>query len=661
MFQYNGRTKHVFLKGPGCQWHKRSKNGRCTLATMSSTGVDGHLQKRCPPHPISDPVVLRLVNSSSLCVGRVEVLHRHEWGTVCGDSWDEEDATVVCQQLGCGMVVSAPDAAWFGQGCNAVWLDDVNCTGREDTLLNCLARPWGTHSCDHGEDACVVCSDPVASQRAPLRLSDGPHRCAGRVEVFYENRWGTVCDDHWDLEDAGVVCRQLGCGTALSAHGAGHFRAGSGPIWLDDVNCTGTEVALSYCRTKGWGKNNCHHGEDAGVVCSDSSSHHTAIHTSPTELRLVNGPNRCSGRVEVMHDHQWGTVCDDDWSFPDASVVCRQLGCGTAVSAFGGAHFGQGSGPIWLDNVQCSGTEAALSECLARPWGVNNCDHGEDASVICTGTATNTPARLRLENGPSHCAGRVEVLYHHQWGTVCDHGWSLAEAAVVCRELGCGTAISAPGSAHFGQGSGRIWLDNVNCTGGEATLSECPARPWGSNSCDHREDAGVVCSGTNPLQVRVKDGPGPCAGQVEVLYNATWHRVCGSSWSLLEAGVVCRQLGCGPAQSAPVRAQLRQGDGHALLKGLSCRGTESLLLECQQREMGPGPCRQGFTAGVVCTEQKDLIQSCSVLAGLLGMGAMLCGTLLVLYLWTRCGRRAGRSPDKPLIQKTEDTGTSSEA
>ncbi|XP_075581588.1 scavenger receptor cysteine-rich domain-containing group B protein-like [Pelecanus crispus] len=453
--------------------------------------------------------------------------------------------------------------------------------------------------------ACLC--DPVSSQRAPLRLSDGPHRCAGRVEVFYENQWGTVCDDHWDLEDAGVVCRQLDCGTVLSAPGAGHFRAGSGPIWLDDVNCVGTEVALSYCRTKGWGRNNCHHGEDAGVVCSGSISHPTAIHTGAAELRLVKGPNPCSGRVEVLHNHQWGTVCDDDWSLLDASVVCQQLGCGTAISAYGAAHFGQGSGPIWLDNVQCSGTENALSECMARPWGLNNCDHGEDASVVCTGTTTNTPVHLRLENGPGRCTGRVEVLHHHQWGTVCDKGWSLAEAAVVCRQLGCGTAISAPGSAHFGQGSGRIWLQNVNCTGEEAALSECQSRLWESNSCDHREDAGVVCSadphtdtsGQHPL--RLANGSNSCLGRVEVFHDQKWGTVCDDTWDLHDATVVCRQLGCGMALSAPGSAHFGPGSDPIWMDGVHCTGMESALTDCELSSWGEHNCGHSEDAGVVCS------------------------------------------------------------
>lgn len=102
-----------------------------------------------------------------------------------------------------------------------------------------------------------------------------------------------------------------------------------------------------------------------------------------------------------MHDHQWGTVCDNNWSFPDANVVCQQLGCGTAVSAYGAAHFGRGSGRIWLDNVQCNGTEAALSECLAGPWGANNCNHGEDAGVMCTGNIILVDQEEKVSGGCS--------------------------------------------------------------------------------------------------------------------------------------------------------------------------------------------------------------------------------------------------------------------
>ena len=118
------------------------------------------------------------------------------------------------------------------------------------------------------------------------------------------------------------------------------------------------------------------------------------------------------------------------------------------------------------------------------------------------------PAPVRLVNGPNRCAGRVEVFHEQQWGTVCDHDWDTAEASVVCRQLGCGAALSAPGSAHFGQGRDRIWLDDVNCTGNEAAFSECRAQSWGSHNCKHGEDAGVVCSGNPSLCPSLYDGRG---------------------------------------------------------------------------------------------------------------------------------------------------------
>lgn len=109
------------------------------------------------------------------------------------------------------------------------------------------------------------------------------------------------------------------------------------------------------------------------------------------EIRLANGPSRCQGRVEILYNGSWGTVCDDDWDIVDANVVCRQLGCGHAITLPAAMTFGQGSGPIFLDNVDCKGWEAALSECWSHGWGIHNCYHYEDVAVVCNGNEVGFP------------------------------------------------------------------------------------------------------------------------------------------------------------------------------------------------------------------------------------------------------------------------------
>ncbi len=164
------------------------------------------------------------------------------------------------------------------------------------------------------------------------------------------------------------MCKQLGFPQATQAYSGATHGQGTGPIWMDGVTCSEDESHIYDCRHRGWGNTNCTHSQDASVKCSS--------------VRLANG-GASYGRVEVCVNGIWGTVCDDYWDINDANVVCRQLGFSSAASAYHGAEYGQGSDPIWMDNVICQGEEASLFNCTHQGWGLHDCNHREDASVVC--------------------------------------------------------------------------------------------------------------------------------------------------------------------------------------------------------------------------------------------------------------------------------------
>lgn len=102
-----------------------------------------------------------------------------------------------------------------------------------------------------------------------MRLVGGEYYSEGRVEIYHSGSWGTICDDLWTIEDAEVVCRQLGYPRALEAVTNARFGYGSGTIWMDNLRCNGSETHIALCTFNGWGIHNCRHYEDAGVRCAN--------------------------------------------------------------------------------------------------------------------------------------------------------------------------------------------------------------------------------------------------------------------------------------------------------------------------------------------------------------------------------------------------------
>ncbi|XP_060725794.1 T-cell differentiation antigen CD6-like isoform X1 [Tachysurus vachellii] len=202
---------------------------------------------------------LHTASISKHCSETLMALHHGRWVSVTLTQQSNEtkkDMAQFCKDLDCGGIFAENGTASMN-----TCLSD--CTIINSNLYNCT---------DAAPDNCSNVVEVVCAWQV-VQLIGGSDRCAGRVELFGHGGWGSVCDDGWDLKGGNVVCAQLDCGTALRVMGKdGDFEAGSGPIHINHINCSGTERNLWQCSTKmNRGRNYCGHKEDASVVCSGSS------------------------------------------------------------------------------------------------------------------------------------------------------------------------------------------------------------------------------------------------------------------------------------------------------------------------------------------------------------------------------------------------------
>uniref|UniRef100_A0A667Y3X7 Lysyl oxidase homolog n=1 Tax=Myripristis murdjan TaxID=586833 RepID=A0A667Y3X7_9TELE len=418
----------------------------------------------------------------------------------------------------------------------------------------------------------------------------------GRVEVYYNGEWGTVCDDDFSIYAAQVVCRQLGYLDAVSWHPSSKYGRGEGRIWLDNVHCSGRESSLAQCESNGFGVSDCKHTEDVGVVCSQKripgfrfiNTLTANVQVEDIRIRATYSHRKripiTEGFVEVKDGGKWRQICNEGWTEMNTRVVCGMYGFpgekGYNTRAYKLLAKRRRKN-YWGHSVNCTGNEAELSDCkLGREVelkGNRTCEQGMPVVISCIPGRAFAPSvsagfrkqpLVRLRGGAMIGEGRVEVLKNGEWGTVCDDNWNIRAATVVCRELGFGSAKEALTGGQLGQGIGPVHMNEVECSGFEKSLTECFFNR-DVLGCSHEEDAAVRCNV-------------PAMG---FHTRETWY------W---------------------------QGDSSAdavVMSGVRCSGTELTLDQCLHHGKHIHCPRGGgrFAAGVSCTETApDLVLNAQV-------------------------------------------------
>ncbi|XP_054634677.1 scavenger receptor cysteine-rich type 1 protein M130-like [Dunckerocampus dactyliophorus] len=484
---------------------------------------------------------LRLVGNGHICSGDVEVKTDQGWTTVCEEGFDLAAKTLVCRELGCG-----PPSHFigsFGRKKEGGLLSSrkFHCKGNETRLQDCANS---THE-DCRPAPAVRCQVHQAFQ-----MVGGDNRCAGIVEGKDAGEWRPLADKwhQWNTEHLSQLCTQLDCGSFIST--TPHFLPREEAVWALD----------SFCADR------------SASICTEwepDRSDHLMTVTCSASVRLLAGRDRCSGNVMVKSSQSWWPMCDSVFSAEDALVVCGELDCGVPRDYHSRTSSGQNL-QQWAPAFKCEGKEQKLQECPSLSFNATEENCGK-VYITCIKNPTKPQASVHS----AHTDG-THVLKGHHFAITCSHNsrYSIRsfrlKTGVYAEHLTEWTEAAADNSATFlfpaAQDSHKgVYYCDYNYELRPTTFSEPKA---------------ISLTVQEPRDLRLVEGGSPCAGKLELKHNKDWRPVSyQNTWSLKEAAVVCRQLGCGLVvsttkqhkTSAPVPVWRFYSD---------CEGSELALMDC---------------------------------------------------------------------------------
>ncbi|XP_041469864.1 deleted in malignant brain tumors 1 protein-like [Lytechinus variegatus] len=364
---------------------------------------------------------VRLTDGKEFWTGKLEIRGNETWKPVCDNSWSIRDSKTACLSMGFSDVIQHDSIE-----SKRIILDDVSCTGDEDNILDCAHRPLFKHDCVHHEDAGVTCShgsdlpEPPIPLSSTIRLEDGKVFWEGRVEIFYDGSWSTVCDDYWGSSEAEVVCRMLGYNDSSTAipHLRNEFPDVTTTIQKDDLRCgVMTETLIEDCIFL-----------PATTSCYDQVTVQCKPYSTEEDLRLVEASHPWQGTVESRWNDTWYPICDDGWDVLAGEVVCRVLGFEAVDQVF----IGQSSSntrPFLLDDITCDGSETGIMDCGHGQLLEHDCSQEEHAGLLCL-------PDVRLIGEEYSSSGIVEVYYNNSWETLCMSSDDQDLAYTICHTLG---------------------------------------------------------------------------------------------------------------------------------------------------------------------------------------------------------------------------------